>query len=66
VVWHDATSKSLVERHGGEVVKATGDGVLALLPSAAAAVGAGFGSDPIGAHELRGVDGLWELAQVLD
>jgi class 3 adenylate cyclase len=35
---HDATVRSCVERAGGSVVKFTGDGVLALLPSAAAGI----------------------------
>jgi len=37
---HDAVVRGAVERAGGEVVKFTGDGVLALLPSASAALGA--------------------------
>jgi len=31
---HDATVRTIVERSGGSVIKTTGDGVLALLPSA--------------------------------
>lgn len=37
---HDEVNRSVVERRGGEVIKTTGDGVLALLPSATAAVDA--------------------------
>jgi class 3 adenylate cyclase len=36
--WHDEISERLVVRHGGRLVKTTGDGVLALLPSATAAL----------------------------
>jgi class 3 adenylate cyclase/pimeloyl-ACP methyl ester carboxylesterase len=35
---HDRASRSAVDRSGGRVVKSTGDGVLALFPSAGAAV----------------------------
>jgi class 3 adenylate cyclase/pimeloyl-ACP methyl ester carboxylesterase len=35
---HDTTLRAVVGRNGGQVVKTTGDGVLALLPSASAAV----------------------------
>jgi len=35
---HDAASSSEVGRRGGEVIKTTGDGILALLPSATAAI----------------------------
>jgi class 3 adenylate cyclase/pimeloyl-ACP methyl ester carboxylesterase len=35
---HDAVNRSAVTRRGGEVIKTTGDGVLALLPSATAAI----------------------------
>ena len=35
---HDDVSRTAVERRGGEVIKSTGDGVLALLPSATAAI----------------------------
>jgi class 3 adenylate cyclase/pimeloyl-ACP methyl ester carboxylesterase len=35
---HDKTLRTVVGRNGGQVVKTTGDGVLALLPSASAAV----------------------------
>ena len=35
---HDAVSRREVTRRGGEVVKTTGDGVLALLPSATGAI----------------------------
>lgn len=35
---HDAASSLEVTRRGGEVVKTTGDGILALLPSATAAI----------------------------
>lgn len=38
---HDAATRQAVVRSGGEVVKMTGDGALALLPSATAAVAAG-------------------------
>lgn len=37
---HDAVNRTAVARRGGEVIKTTGDGVLALLPSATAAIGA--------------------------
>lgn len=37
---HDAVSRRAAERVGGTIVKTTGDGVLALFPSVAAAVGA--------------------------
>jgi class 3 adenylate cyclase len=37
---HDAVIRATVGRHGGTVVKGTGDGVLALLPSASAALAA--------------------------
>ena len=35
---HDAVNRTAVTRRGGEVIKTTGDGVLALLPSATAAI----------------------------
>ncbi len=35
---HDDVNQSAVNRRGGEVIKTTGDGILALLPSATAAV----------------------------
>ena len=35
---HDDVSQTAVNRRGGEVIKMTGDGVLALLPSATAAI----------------------------
>jgi len=35
---HDAVNRLEVSRRGGEVIKTTGDGILALLPSATAAV----------------------------
>jgi pimeloyl-ACP methyl ester carboxylesterase len=35
---HDTVSRSLVARGNGEVIKTTGDGILALLPSATAAI----------------------------
>jgi class 3 adenylate cyclase len=38
---HDHIARSFVGRHGGRVVKTTGDGVLALFPSATGAVQAG-------------------------
>ena len=37
---HDEVNRTAVSRRGGEVIKATGDGVLALLPSATAAIDA--------------------------
>jgi class 3 adenylate cyclase len=37
---HDRTAQQAVHRHGGRVVKYTGDGVLALMPSASAALDA--------------------------
>ncbi len=37
---HDSVNRSAVTRGGGEVIKTTGDGILALLPSATAAIGA--------------------------
>ena len=37
---HDDVSRTAVLRRGGEVIKTTGDGVLALLPSASAAIDA--------------------------
>jgi class 3 adenylate cyclase len=37
---HDEVNRAAVERRGGQVVKTTGDGVLALLPSATAAIDA--------------------------
>jgi len=37
---HDEVNRTTVSRHGGEVIKTTGDGVLALLPSATAAIDA--------------------------
>jgi class 3 adenylate cyclase len=43
---HDAIARSCIARRGGTVIKTTGDGVLAILPSATNAVRA--------AHELRG------------
>jgi class 3 adenylate cyclase/pimeloyl-ACP methyl ester carboxylesterase len=42
---HDAVSRREVSRRGGEVIKTTGDGILALLPSATAAIEA--------AHAIR-------------
>lgn len=42
---HDQVSRTAVERRGGEVIKTRGDGVLALLPSATAALEA--------AHAIR-------------
>jgi class 3 adenylate cyclase len=38
---HDAVARTMVGRGGGRVVKTTGDGVLAVLPSASAALRAG-------------------------
>ncbi|MFI5047734.1 MAG: adenylate/guanylate cyclase domain-containing protein [Acidimicrobiia bacterium] len=38
---HDAVARTMVGRSGGRVVKTTGDGVLAVLPSASAALRAG-------------------------
>lgn len=35
---HDAVSQRVVDRHGGHVVKVTGDGILATLPTARAAL----------------------------
>ena len=35
---HDAVNRTAVTRRGGEIVKTTGDGVLAVLPSATAAI----------------------------
>jgi len=35
---HDTTSRFEVTRRGGEVIKTTGDGILALMPSATAAI----------------------------
>ena len=35
---HDEVNRTAVNRRGGEVIKTTGDGVLALLPSATAAI----------------------------
>jgi class 3 adenylate cyclase len=35
---HDAVNRTAVSRRGGEIIKTTGDGVLALLPSATAAI----------------------------
>jgi class 3 adenylate cyclase/pimeloyl-ACP methyl ester carboxylesterase len=35
---HDQLSRALVHRHGGEVVKTTGDGILALFPSTNGAI----------------------------
>lgn len=35
---HDAVNRTAVTRKGGDVIKTTGDGVLALLPSATAAI----------------------------
>lgn len=40
---HDQIGRDVVHRCGGEVIKATGDGVLALLPSATAALDAARG-----------------------
>lgn len=37
---HDQVNRTAVERRGGEVIKTTGDGVLALLPTATAAIDA--------------------------
>jgi class 3 adenylate cyclase len=37
---HDQVNRTVVERRGGEVIKTTGDGVLALLPTATAAIDA--------------------------
>jgi class 3 adenylate cyclase len=125
---HDATIRAVVERAGGSVVKTTGDGVLALLPSAgsglrvasvirrdlraegldarigvhvgdidrrgddvsglavniasramstggageivvtasvvAAVAGQAVAFEPLGAHDLKGVPGAWELFRV--
>ena len=36
--WHGAVLRAAVERHGGEVFKSTGDGLLATFVSAASAV----------------------------
>jgi class 3 adenylate cyclase len=38
---HDAVARTMVGRGGGRVVKTTGDGILAVLPSASAALRAG-------------------------
>lgn len=40
---HDRASRTAVDRRGGEVIKTTGDGILALLPSATAAIDAANG-----------------------
>ena len=37
---HDEVNRTAVSRRGGEVVKTTGDGILAVLPSATAAIDA--------------------------
>jgi class 3 adenylate cyclase len=127
---HDATIRAIVGRAGGSVVKTTGDGVLALLPSAggclrvasairrdlraegldarigvhvgdidrrgddisglavniasramskggageivvtgsvvAAVAGQAVAFEPLGAHDLKGVPGAWELFRVAD
>jgi len=42
---HDEVARAIVGRHAGRVVKTTGDGILAVLPSASAGVRA--------AHEIR-------------
>jgi class 3 adenylate cyclase/pimeloyl-ACP methyl ester carboxylesterase len=49
---HDQISHTAVDRRGGEVIKSTGDGVLALLPSATAAIDAAHAIRT----ELRGDD----------
>ena len=51
---HDAVSRFQVNRRGGEVIKTTGDGVLALLPSATAAIEAAQAiRDELGHDELQ-------------
>lgn len=50
---HDAVTRAAVERCGGEVVKTTGDGVLALVPSAGGAV-----RTAEHVRELLGAEGL--------
>lgn len=37
---HDEVNRAEIDRRGGEVIKTTGDGILALLPSATAAIAA--------------------------
>jgi class 3 adenylate cyclase len=50
---HDAVSRAEVARCGGDVIKTTGDGVLALLPSATAAIeAAGHVRDRLGEEHL--------------
>jgi len=51
---HDAMNRNEVTRCGGEVIKTTGDGVLALLPSATAAIDAATGiRDRLAADHLE-------------
>lgn len=50
---HDDTSRRVVTRNGGTVVKTTGDGILALLPSVTAAL-----RSSISMHEALAAQGL--------
>ena len=50
---HDEVVRTAVRRHGGRVVKTTGDGVLAVFPSASGALYAGLQiSAALGDHDL--------------
>ena len=51
---HDAASRYEITRHGGEVIKTTGDGILALLPSATGAITAARSlRTKLAAHDLQ-------------
>lgn len=51
---HDAASRFEITRRGGEVIKTTGDGILALLPSVSGAIAAAKSlRTKLAAHELQ-------------
>jgi predicted ATPase/class 3 adenylate cyclase len=59
IAWHDRLAREAVQRHGGEVVKMTGDGVHAAFADSAAAVAAVL---DLQIALARGQDGAAKLA----
>ena len=52
LAWHDRTLRELIEEHGGDVIKQTGDGFFAAFESPGPAVEASV-ADPAGARRAR-------------